>query len=58
LNYADEFSWDKSAQEFLEVLGCVWQSDKEAILSRFYSTPNMFGTFTILRLFDLGDDHE
>jgi len=45
LNYADEFSWDKSAQEFLEVLDCVWRSDEEAILSRFYSTLNMFGTF-------------
>ena len=58
MNYADEFSWDKCAQEFLEVLGRVWQSDKEAMLSRFCSTLNMFGTFTILRLFDLGDDHE
>jgi hypothetical protein len=55
LNYADEFSWDKSAQEFLEVLDCVWQSDEHVKLSRFYLTLNMFGTFAILRLFDLGD---
>lgn len=58
LGYADEFSWDKSAQEFLEVLVCVWQSDENVKLSRFYLTLNMFGTFAILRLFDLGDGYE
>lgn len=58
LDYADGCSWDNSAQEFLEVLGRMWQGDKEARLSRFYSTLNMFSTFVILGLFNLGDDHE
>lgn len=58
LDYADGFSWDKGAQEFLEVLRRVWRCDEEARLSRFYLTLNMSGTFVILRLSDLGDDYE
>jgi len=58
LDYADEFSWDKGAQEFLEILERVWRCDEEARLSRFYLTLNIFGTFVILRLSDLGDGYE
>lgn len=58
MNHADGFSWDKSAQEFSEVLERVWRVDEEATLPCFYLTQNMFDTFVILRLFDLGDGHE
>lgn len=58
MHYVDAFSWSKNAHGLLEVLQCVWRGDKEARLSRFCLTLNVFGTFLIFRLLDLGDDYE
>lgn len=58
LHYIAAFSLSKNAHGLLEVLQRVWRGDKETRLFRFCLTLNVFGTFLIFRLLDLGDDYE